>query len=1214
MHSITRRFFVFQTLLSLVLTGVTSVVFAQGTQTEKTHFDLAMRLFNDGSYANAAQEFKLFAINFPASDRLPDAMLRLGQAYASAGQHTLASEAFQQFIDRYPNRLEVADAMRARATALEQSEQYIKAGRAFQDVHTAYPEGTYAVQDLLSAGTNYARGGAATEAVETFQRLIRQYPQSPLTPEAIYNLGRVLQGENRVEEALAQFRALAEFAGPAERKPDALLEIGKIALDRDDPIEAERLFADLRRRFPQSVSAENAYLVLSHWYAERHDWASAEKIYQSAQGNLPRNTRRQQAVLGRGNALRNLGRHREALDLYTEFLNAYPDSPFLAHARLGFGRTYADLKEYGNALQAFKRLQEEFPDADVSIHAHNDIGNIWRALGAPQRALSAYRAYETKVQSPTDKATAQLHIAQMCEALGWFDLATTGYRGLAVDTASPYAAEGQFGLARVFESTGQAELALREYRAYLQHFSDGARAETAETRIQLLSEFALPSPRDDAWFTLLAALPLSEASAQFHLGKFLYDRRHYEHAIQRFEMPNATSDWTPQARYLLADSYAKLARKAHLEGDPKTSQIHRDMGLAAHKTVVAEYPDSDWADDAALSIIELETAALPDSLQAKTRIEAYRTFLQTYAHTNRRDEVQLHIADAHLLAGELAQALTMYREVQNRATVLSHKERAAYGIGLSLSHQGDYVQAETTLRNFLLTHPQSDLIPQAQFQLGRILFDRQYYASAADEFAELLAMPSSLSLERASRAFLAECYFQLQDYPRAIEIDERLLRQNPSPGVLRRLAQSYFKNNQHELALSVYTRFLRTFPDAADADSMAFARAERLSHLGRTTEAIAAFREFSEKYAGSPLRFQASQAVGDLFFQKGDYTNALAAYQRIPETARNAGIAANEVLSLYRLKQIREADRAADRFKKTYKTETQWLALFEVEEGKYHLSAKNPKKARQIFENIVKNHPRTPAVAEASYYIARAYYDEGPDKDGQNDPYIQAITHYIRTFPDDSNWVKANLELAKYWEANEEYGSAARLYRNALEKGVEPSQKPDILFAVSQNYNNLRSYDLGISFARQLVREFPNHKLAIEARLKIGHMLQLKGDQAQSIEELIPLVNLVSGEDERASIRYMIAENYFQMGDYNNARREFLMLRYKQDISVNWIASAQIMIANCYAAQGDMDQAISELQEIKVRFGATSTFGLAADKRIQELQATSRTQNFSPGR
>ena len=1212
MRSITRRFPVFKTLSTLLLTGVITAVFAQGTQTENNHFDLATRLFSDGSYANAAQEFKLFAINFPTSDRLPDAMLRLGQAYASAGQHALAVEAFQQFINRYPNRLEVPTAMRARATALEQSEEYIKAGRSFQDVYAAYPASEYAIQNLLSAGINYARGGAAAEAVETFQRLIRQHPQSPLTPEAIYNLGRVLQSENRVEEALAQFRALVEFAGASERKPDALLEIGKIALDRDDPIEAERVFADLRRRFPQSASAENTYLLLSHWHAERQDWASAEKIYQSAQGNLPRNTRRQQAVLGRANALRNLEKHREALDLYTEFLKAYPDSPFLAHARLGFGRTYADLKEYGNALQAFKRLQEEFPGAEVSIQAYNDIGNIWRALGAPQRALSAYRAYEASVQSPSDKATAQLHIAQMHETLGWFDLATENYRALIGATPLQYAAEGQFGLARVFETTGQAELALREYRAYLQHFSDGPRAETAETRIQLLSEFALPSPRDGDWFALLAALPFSETATQFYLGKFLYDQRHYRHAAERFEtaLSNAAFDRTPQARYLLADSYLKLARKAHLEGDPKTSETYRDKGLTAYKIVIEAYPDSDWADDAALSLIEIET--VPDSLHARARLEAYRTFLQTYAHTDLRDEVHLRTADAHMNTGEIAQALKMYREVHTRATAPVHKERAAYGIGLSLSRQGDLAQAETALRNFLLSHPQSDLISQAQFQLGRILLDRQYYASAADEFAELLTMPSSLSLERTSRALLAECYFQLRDYPRAIEIDERLLRQNPSPDVLRRLGRSYVNDDQHELAVSVYTRFLRTFPNAADADSMAFARAERLSHLGRTTEAIAAFREFSEKYASSPLRFHASQAVGDLFFQKGDYADALTAYQRIPETARNARISGNEVLSLYRLNQVREADRAADRFKKTYKTETRWFALFEVEEGKYHLSAKNPKKARQIFENVIKNHPNTPAVAEASYYIARAYYDEGPDKEGQNDPYIQAITQYVRSFPDDPNWVKANLELAKYWEANEEYGSAARFYRNALEKGVEPSQKPDILFAVSQNYNNLRSYDLGISFARQLVREFPNHKLALEARLKIGHMLQLKGDNAQSIEELIPLINLVSSEDERASIRYMIAENYFQMGDYNNARREFLMLRYKQGISVNWIASAQIMIANCYAAQGNMDQAMSELQDIKVRFGATSTFGLAADKRIQEL--TTRTQHFPPGR
>jgi len=372
---------------------------------------------------------------------------------------------------------------------------------------------------------------------------------------------------------------------------------------------------------------------------------------------------------------------------------------------------------------------------------------------------------------------------------------------------------------------------------------------------------------------------------------------------------------------------------------------------------------------------------------------------------------------------------------------------------------------------------------------------------------------------------------------------------------LRRLAQSYFRNNQHDKAVTTYGLFLRLFPDATDADSIAFTRAERLAFLNRTSEAIVAFREFSKTYANSPLRTHADQSVGDLLFQTEKYAEANKIYRRIPETARNETIAGREILCLYRLKRVKEADKAAGQFKKTFKTATEWLALFDVENGKYQLAVKNPKKARQIFEQIIKKYADTEALSEASYYIIRAHHNS-PAKDGSNDPYTHSLDDFVKKFSDSPHWSKANLEIAELWEKNEEYGMSARAYRNALEKGLSKSEKPKILLKLAKNYSNLKSFDLAISFARQLIREFPQHTLALDARINIGTIyLPNKGDHEQAILELRPLLKVVTQEEEKANIQYAIAESYFKLGQYTNARREYLVLRYKRKVSNNWIAS-----------------------------------------------------------
>ena len=143
-------------------------------QDEKSHFELAVRIFNDGMYGDAAREFKQFIINFPTSERLPDAMLRLGQAHAKAEQYDRARDAFRQFIEQNPDHFEVGNAMRARADALSRLGEHTRAGEAYRAVHAAYPASERAPQDLLSAGESYREGGALAEAGDAFRQLIAQ--------------------------------------------------------------------------------------------------------------------------------------------------------------------------------------------------------------------------------------------------------------------------------------------------------------------------------------------------------------------------------------------------------------------------------------------------------------------------------------------------------------------------------------------------------------------------------------------------------------------------------------------------------------------------------------------------------------------------------------------------------------------------------------------------------------------------------------------------------------------------------------------------------------------------------------------------------------------------------------------------------------------------------------------------------------------------------
>ena len=153
---------------------------------------------------------------------------------------------------------------------------------------------------------------------------------------------------------------------------------------------------------------------------------------------------------------------------------------------------------------------------------------------------------------------------------------------------------------------------------------------------------------------------------------------------------------------------------------------------------------------------------------------------------------------------------------------------------------------------------------------------------------------------------------------------------------------------------------------------------------------------------------------------------------------------------------------------------------FEVEKGKYQLAVKNPKKsAANFFKTSQKNTPApkqkpTRVITSSAPTITKA-----PDKDGNNEPYLNALTTFIKNYADSPHWVDANIELAAFWERNEEYNLSARAYRNAIEKGVAQSKKPDILHKLAKNYSNLNALWTSPSTLRANSSEnFPQDPLA----------------------------------------------------------------------------------------------------------------------------------------
>lgn len=1192
-----------------VLFAWSAPVSGQGAEGESESFELAQRLFDNRDYANAAQEFRRFIAGYPASARLPSALYQRGEAHFLGEQYRRAVEAYDDFLVRYPKRLESAPVMRRKAVALERLSEYAMAGAAFREAHDRFPAGKHAARNLLAAGMNFRKAKDPDAAGTAFGALAANFPQSDLAAEANYNWGLVLLDAGRPEEALDRFRTITAPGADSEWTPDALLEMGKIAQDLKDAKEAEVVFGRLRRAYPRSSAAGASYLSQAAWFEGRGNWSRAAEIYGLARNSLPQGDGREKAVLGLANAWRELGHAAEALALFTEFINAYADTPLLDRAWLGLGRAHADLKQYREAQNAFRRLRELYPDSEAGIQAYAEMGDVWRAAGAPGRALRAYGAYAEQMDAPGAMASARLRIARTYEQdLAWHDLALEIYHDLAESDHAAVAGEAQFGIARVLDRTGHTNPAIREYRTYLQRYQK--RAAEAEDRIRYLREFGrdsrgLPAAELTALLSNLPAIA-TDPYARFVLGRFLHGRRQYQEAAEILATAlsaDSLQAFTAEATWLLGESALKIARKSGLQGRPDAATLWRDRGLAALREVEAGHPESEYADDAALMRIETEfREAQPDTALARRKIAVYGEFKEAYPNSDRLDRALLAMANAMRTLGGIEPAwidtaLTTYRGIRKAYPESPAAEQAAYGIGLCQGLKQDYVAAEETLRDFLFEFPRSDLESHARFQLGRILLDRGFPRSAADDLTELLAGPAPSELARSARDLLAESYFRAGDYRRAIDVDVELLSLGPDGPVLARLARSYEANGQAAEAIETCKALLDAFPNAAYADSFAYARARLLAELERHADAVPAFKAFPKRYPESPLKAEAGKTLAALLFETEDYQGALTALAQVPADARDASVAAREILSLFRLKRVQEAKKASGGFRKAYPNNRDWIARFQIEEGRYYQRAGNFKKARKIFEEVVRNHPGGEAAAEAGWYRVGTLKREGP-----KEAYREALSAFVKTRSGSRHWPDAALELADILFDSGDYERASRAYRNVLAAGPSPEETPKVLSRLMMVHRRLKLFDTAIAYANRLVQEFPGHPLAAEISIEIGIMLFDNKQYIQAIARLTPLLKTAT-ENDWSAIQHTIAQSHFALGDFGSAIREYLKLQYQFQGDPRWRANANYGLADCYEAQGNFPEAIRELKAIQRREGAASDLGLQAGKRIELLKA-----------
>ncbi|RKY71413.1 MAG: hypothetical protein DRP97_02075, partial [Candidatus Latescibacterota bacterium] len=763
-------------ILSLTLSWTLAA--SAGTEAE---FDFAKNLYKDGMYEAAARQFEQFVRDHPASERAAEAQFLTAESYFRSGAMEEALSGYERFIVRHPDDLRIAEAQMKRGECLSELGRFADAAEVFSDLRKLFPTGDFADQALLEAGKNFRRIGDTKRASGALSALIRDYPKSKHLAAAHYELGVCLKDQGRLDEALTQLEQATSVRARFDQKADALRIIGHICLSQDDLERAETMFQRLNEVFGDRAVTAQFAVELGNSLSERGRFEEAGALFEQAIA-LPASTdsTRAAARLGWAHADHRVGRDSSAALHYRTFLSEYPTDPRRAEAISGLTDALLASGDESGALSVSQDLFQTYPESEHTLRTLRRLGDFYAQKEDPIRAVSYYRRLLSSLEkkgageresgragdspSPTHalahsphRGTAeggegegeavQFALAQVYEKLRWYDQAESVYRDLLV-AESHDSDRAQFALARVLEKLGRTEAAVRAYRGLVERFPESSLASEAAVKMELLRDFQSPdypgaTERLSRIVSDVLAKGAPEGESLYELGLVQYEAlKNFQEAARLFSASLDAADTmrVPDAIFMLAQSYGRLARRSALTGDSSKAAMFREHQAETYRSLIEKTPKSVYADDAALFLIE-ETfsQADPDSERYTGMLRAYEQFIGDYPTSGRMDFVLLRIGDAY---GGLARtdssavhrAISWYEKLARQFPDSPYRDDACFGRGMTYKDAGNLAAAEECFQTLLSDYPHSDWAARAHLRLGEIYMERGAFDQAVAAF------------------------------------------------------------------------------------------------------------------------------------------------------------------------------------------------------------------------------------------------------------------------------------------------------------------------------------------------------------------------------------------------------------------------------------------------------------------------------------------------
>ncbi|MCS7064066.1 MAG: tetratricopeptide repeat protein [Methylacidiphilales bacterium] len=718
-------------------------------------FEKAQKLFREGQYPAALQEYIALSRQFPSFSKIEEVLYRIAECYRLLNRPNDALSAFKYSLEKYPDgiysiptylriaQLQIATAQTQEAiktlidlrqrpnlppdthhtTTLALAQAYLKQNQTSQalplleeliNIPSQSPFKTAALEVLADYNEKLNQPEAA---LEIWQKLISEAPpnDTQILSKAHARAGFLQWKLKNLPAALASLRQALDLAPTSPATPLIRAALIQLYADLNQPAEAIALYLPHSQTLPESMLPDVLKKVAQSYMAINSP-TEAISVLDTLLEKFPTHPIAPQAAFERIRARSQI--NPDSLDADTAaFLRQYPTSPLAYSVRYLRAAHLQQQKKYNEAIPLWEQLSLQKNNLPPQLSLSNILLQLGEAYLRTERydsaATTLTQYLDLNPQLPDPLPILQ-HIANAWQKANRYTQAINTWKRIT-SIAPPLSTLHQTALEQLAALYSITKQENEKIATLLTLYNDYPNSTLRPTAAFVLAQKAIQEKQYPQATSLLEeARTLDpktwDARATYQLLALAQITDNAEAAIQHLSHYTELKKNNPDLPPITPATYYWLGDKAYQRKDYPNAKNFLEQFLATC-TKEDEIAATTWQ----LAKINIELHSWRDAL---THLERFARLRPDQARTSE-----------YLLA----QLRTLY-------------------------HTANFDRAAAIAEQILKQEPEGEYNLQAQYWLAEIHYSRQNYAEAARAFATLSYLHSDatltpLILYRAAQSF-----------------------------------------------------------------------------------------------------------------------------------------------------------------------------------------------------------------------------------------------------------------------------------------------------------------------------------------------------------------------------------------------------------------------------------------------------------------------------